>query len=287
MLLLVDVRLRQVDQRRRIDVDVAIAGIDRQAACAPDLLGHRLGVVGVFLGVELVVVALDEDRPLPARGDGAGQDRGRIVDRALERVGLLAAGEFEDHRRDVGSRGRLVDGPGHVEGLGPQVERRDREAGDLAAGAGLVQGLDARRACPELLARLPDEPLRGGRRGLVGRERRGPGQLPDAHVAEGRLVIDDESLAVKVGAAGDGGEQLGRGCCDAWHLEGSPVGWPLMVATRSEGRLDDHQEDDDHDQSAEEHPATPDPLGDRYQLGGGGPGGVPGGGGVEVNSIRR
>ena len=59
----------------RIDVDVAVAGVDRESAGPADLLGHRLGVRGVLLGVELVVVALDEDRALPARGDRAGEAR--------------------------------------------------------------------------------------------------------------------------------------------------------------------------------------------------------------------
>ena len=169
-----------------------------------------------------------------------------------------------------------------------RLMRRDREPGDLAAGAGLVQRLDARRACPELLARLPDQPLGGGGRGLVRREGRRPGQLADPRVAEGRLVVDDEALAVQVGAAGDGGEQLGRGGRDAGHLEGSPVGWPLMVATRSERRLDHHQEDDDRRSACRGACRRAGPAGrPAISSGGGGPGGVPGGGGVEVNSIRR
>ena len=72
-LLLVDGRLRQVDEGRGVDVDVAIAGVDREPARAADLLGHRLGIGGVLLGVELVVVALDEDGLAPVRGDRTGQ----------------------------------------------------------------------------------------------------------------------------------------------------------------------------------------------------------------------
>ena len=74
-LLLVDGRLGQVDQRRGVDVDVAVAGVDGEPAGAPDLLGHRLGIGGVLLGVELVVVALDEDGRPPAGRDRPGQDR--------------------------------------------------------------------------------------------------------------------------------------------------------------------------------------------------------------------
>ncbi len=216
-LLLVDVGLRQVDQRRGIDVDVAIAGVDREAAGAPDLLGHRLLVGGVLLGVELVVVALDEDRSTPAGRDRTGQDGRRVVDRALERVRLLAPGELEDDCADIGRGGRLVDGPGHVEDLGPQVDGRDGEAGDLAAGPGVVQRLDARGQRTELLARLPDEPLCARGRGVVVAESRGPGEVPDAGIAEGGLVIDDQALAVEVGGAGQRGEQVGRRGRDVGH----------------------------------------------------------------------
>ena len=47
-LLEVDGRLGQVDQGRAVDVDVAVADLERLAAGRPDLLGHLLGVGGVF-----------------------------------------------------------------------------------------------------------------------------------------------------------------------------------------------------------------------------------------------
>ena len=42
VLLLVDRRLRQIDQGGRVDVDVPVAGVDRRATRLADLLGHRL-----------------------------------------------------------------------------------------------------------------------------------------------------------------------------------------------------------------------------------------------------
>ena len=219
-LLLVDVRLRQVDQRRGVDVDVAVAGVDGQPAGAPDLLGHRLRVGGVLLRVELVVVALDEDRALPAGGDRPGQDGRRVVDRALERVRLLAPGELEDDRADIGRGGRLVDRPGHVERLRAEVDGRDREPGDLAAGAGVVQRLDARRPGAERLARLPDEPLSGRGRGLVVLNAAVQARSRIAVVAEGGLVVDDEAVAVEMGAAGEGGEEVGGRGRDVGHRGG-------------------------------------------------------------------
>src|SRR5215208_294792 len=114
---IIEVPLGQIDEGRRINVDVAIARVDRQPARAPDLLGHGFRIRGVLLRVELVVVALDEDGCLPAGCDRAGQDCGRVVDRTLERIRLLASSELEDHGSDVASRGRLEGGPCHVEDL--------------------------------------------------------------------------------------------------------------------------------------------------------------------------
>ena len=142
-LLLLDRLEGEVDKRRGIDIDVAIPRVDRQPARPTDLLGHRLGVRCVLPGIELVVIALEEDRPRPAGGDGTGEAGGCIVDRSLIGVGLLAARQFQDQGADL-VRGRgFVDDPGHIEGLGPDVDRRDRKAGNLAAGTGQVEVLDA------------------------------------------------------------------------------------------------------------------------------------------------
>ena len=216
-LLLIDVRLREVDQRGRVDVDVAVTGVDRQPAGAPDLLGHRFGIGRVLLGVELVMVALDEHGTLPAGCDRPGQHRRRVVDRALERVGLLAAGELEDDRADAGGRRRLVNRSGHVEGLGPKVDRRHGEAAHFAPGTGLVEPLDAGRSGAKLLAGLPDQPLRRRDRGFVGREGRGPGHLADPAVAEGSLVVDDEVLTIEMGAGPERGQQVGGRGRDVGH----------------------------------------------------------------------
>ncbi len=162
-LLVVDRGAGEVDQGGAVDVDVPVADLDRLATGAPDLLGHLLRVGRVLPGIELVVIALDEDGAGPARGDRPGQDAGHVLDRPLEGVGLLAPGELQDDGPDVGGGGRLVDGPGHVEGLGADVDRRDGEAADLAAGPGKVELLDAgraRRRAPGWPPRRATEPPR-------------------------------------------------------------------------------------------------------------------------------
>ena len=163
------------------------------------------------------MVALDEHRRPPVRGDRPGEDRRRVVDRPLVRVGLLAAGQLEDDRADVRLLGGLEDGARHVERLGADVDRGHGEPGHLAAAAGRVQVLDAGRAGAELLARLPDQPLGGGRRGLVGREGRGPGKVADAGAAEAGLVVDDQAVAVEVGHRLEGLEEVGGGSRDVGH----------------------------------------------------------------------
>ena len=150
----------------------------------------------------------------PARTDG------REVDRALERVGLLAAGDLEDDRADVGAGRGLEGGAGHVEGLGAQVDRRDGEARHLAAAAGRVQVLDAGALRAEGLARLPDDPLGGRGRRVIRRERRGPGEVADGGRAERRLVVDDEDVAVEMGGRTDGREQVGGRGRDVGHRRG-------------------------------------------------------------------
>src|SRR6185436_18292584 len=150
-----------------------------------------------------------EDRTLPAGSDRTGQDGGRVVDRPLERVGLLAPGELEDDGPDAARLGRLVDRPRQVEGLGAEIDRRDRESADLATAARLVKRLDARRMGSEDLARLPDEPLGGLRGGHVVAERGGPRQRPDRVTAECGLVLDDQALAVEPRAWGDRIQQCG------------------------------------------------------------------------------
>ena len=260
-LLRVAVRLRQVDEGGAVDVDVAVAGVDGEAARAADLLGHRLRVRRVLLRVELVVVALDEHGVRPARGDRPGEHRRRVVHRPLEGVGLLAAGQLEDQRPDVRPGGGLVERPRHVEGLGADVERRHGEPVDLAARSRLVQALDAGGPGAQRLARLPDDPAGGLGGRVVGRERGRPGEVGGRFGAEAGGIVDDEALAVDVGDAGevvdqvrDGRGDVGHGVSFGCRPDGSPERGetPCRMAQK---RLDDHQDHDHDDQEAEDHAA--------------------------------
>jgi hypothetical protein len=223
LLFQVDGRLVEVDQGGAVDVDVEVARGDRVAAGLADLLGHRLGVRGVLLGVELVVVALDEDWTDPARRDGAGEDVGRVLEDPLPRVGLLRAGELQDHRPDGLRLRRLEHLSRRVEGVHPDVDGRDGEAGELAPRARGVEVLDAGRAGAQRLACLPDDPAGGlDGRGILG-EGLGPGEVFDRPGTECRLVGDDDAVALDAGAAVEKGDQLRDGGGDGGHGARSPV----------------------------------------------------------------
>ncbi len=222
-LLIVDRRLREIDQRGAVDVDVEVARGDRVPARLADLLGDGLRVRRVLLGVELVVVALDEDGPAPACRDRPGEHVRRVFEDPLVGVGLLRTRQLEDDRADAPGDGRGEDRAGHVEGLGSQVDRRDGEARDLAACPRRVQLLDARGSHAERLARLPDQPAGrlDGRR--VGRERLRPGQVGDGAGAERCLVGDDEAISLDPGAAIEQAHELGDGRGDGGHGHWTPL----------------------------------------------------------------
>ncbi len=106
-------------------------------------LGHGVGVDRVLLGVELVVVALDEHGTAPARGDGTREHAGDVLAGPLVGVFLLASCQLEDDGSRVEGRRRLRDDACHVEHLGPDVDGRHREPVYLAPAPGHVQVVDA------------------------------------------------------------------------------------------------------------------------------------------------
>ena len=151
------------------------------------------------------------------RGDGAGQDCGRVVDRPLERVGLLAPCQLEDGRADVVRGRRLERDARHVERLGADVDRRHGEARNLAAGTRQVQLMDARRPRAQRLGRLPHDPLGGlGSRRVVG-ERGRPREVADAVGAEAGRIDDLDRTVVDVDDPRESGQEVADGRFDVGH----------------------------------------------------------------------
>src|SRR5207249_1827074 len=88
---------------------------------------------------------------------------------------------------------------------------RHGEARDLAACSSHVQLVDARRSRPELLGRLPNDPLRDLDGPRIVAERGRPGQIADAIGPEPDCVVDHEPALVPVDDAAEAREQVGDG----------------------------------------------------------------------------
>ena len=127
LLLLVERRLGDVDQGRRVDVDVVEAGLDGLDDEVADGLELGLGVGGVLLGRGLEVVALDENRPAVALRGRGRQNGGNVFGGPLVGIADLGPGDLEDEGPGVDLPGGPEDRPGRIVGQHAQVHRRDRE----------------------------------------------------------------------------------------------------------------------------------------------------------------
>ena len=74
----------------------------------------RLRVFPIRLRVDLVVIALQEDRPFVALAQGGGEHARRVLGRRLRRVDRLADGLLEDEELRVHLRRGAEDGPAGV-----------------------------------------------------------------------------------------------------------------------------------------------------------------------------
>ena len=184
--------------------------VDRLTSQVAQPVQLGLGVRGPLRGVELEVVALEEDRRPPALSKGGGQDDGGVLGRPLVGVGHLALGDLEDHRPRVALEGRGERlARGEVRG-GTHVDRRHGEGGGrhLAAPAGAVQLVDRGRSTAERLRRAPDHPARGVAERDVLVEDGLEDEVVHERAAQGRLVEHGQSGGADVGDAGQPGAQV-------------------------------------------------------------------------------
>ena len=120
--------MREVDERGCININVSIPRIHRQATGACNLRRHRVGISGVLLCNELIVVTLDEEWAVPSGGDCGGVDARGVVNGSLKGVGLLGAGKLKDQRRPAHARRALQRRTRHVKHLRPKVDRWNTES---------------------------------------------------------------------------------------------------------------------------------------------------------------
>src|SRR5262249_32930730 len=190
--------LREIHQRRRVDVDLEEAGGDSLVDQGLDRgdLGLRVGLH--LPGVRLVVVALEKDGTLPALADGRGQhDRG-VLRRPLIRVADLAAGDLEDQGAGIEALGGPEGRAGRVVGEHADVDGRHREARSLALAAGLVERQDRRGQDGKRRRGFADVAPRS-LAGFALSEHGRPGEAVHDVRAEPRGVCDGESAPAAAG----------------------------------------------------------------------------------------
>ncbi len=127
-LLLGQRRLRQIDERRGVDVDVVEAGRDfflDQRAQGLELL-VAFGAV-VLLRVGLDVIALDEDRTTEPLAQRRPDHDRRVLVGTLFGVADLGARDLENERPGIEGLRRTDDGAGGVVRHRANVDRRNRE----------------------------------------------------------------------------------------------------------------------------------------------------------------
>ncbi len=190
-LLRIDRRLVEVDERRRVDIDVVEAGRDRLVDERLDLRELALGVGGHPPGACLQVVALDEERPPPSLVDGGGVHRRCVLGGALRGVAHLGACQLEDD----GARIEIERCPQDAAKLGiaePAVDGGHGRPGPFAAGAGFVERLDGGRPRPEGARGGAQQPVRRGPH--LGRAVGAGGGETSGEIAKLRLVADIDAM---------------------------------------------------------------------------------------------
>ena len=197
----------RVDDRRGVDVDVVVAGGDRLAGQVAHRLQLGLRVLLVLLGVDLVVVALDEDRSLVPLLDRGGEGVAGVLGRSLLGVAHLRAGQLEEDDLAVVGAGGAEDRPHHVVGEPADVDRRGGGVGVLAAPAGQVELVDRGREGAEAGRRGADQPAAGLLRRRLA-EDRGDDQPVDQAGAETGRIVDRHPVTRDRGDPVERAEQL-------------------------------------------------------------------------------
>jgi hypothetical protein len=152
--------LAQVDERRRIDVDVIETRRDCLARERLDALDLGAGIDCILLGVDLKVIALDEYRPAEALAKRRRDRHGNVLARTLISVHDLRPRDLEDERAGIEPLRSAEDRARRVVHRASDVHRRHGKAADLAASARHVQIVDRGGTYANRLPDLPDQPPR-------------------------------------------------------------------------------------------------------------------------------
>src|SRR6266436_4744379 len=188
-LLLVEIGLGEIDERGRIDVDVVEAGVQLFLDQCAQRLELGRGIGRVLLGVDLDVVALDEQRPCESLAQRRGRHHRDVLGGPLVGVGDLAPGDLADDRSGVESLRRPEDRAPGVVGENPDVHRGRGERRHVTPAPRHVQLVNRGGPDAGALPDLPDQPARLGllvfvpEHGLT-HQLVHPGALPDDGIVE-------------------------------------------------------------------------------------------------------
>ena len=224
LLLLGERRLREVHQRRRVDVDVVEAGGDLlfdQRAQPVDLL-VALGAVEL-LRVGLDVIALDEDRAGEALAQRGAEDDRRVLVRPLLRVADLRPRDLEDERAGARRLRRSHDRARRVVRHRAHVDRGDGEAGRRPFAHRHVEIVNRRRANAGRGGEAAQDPARRAFQLRVAAEHRCPYEPIDHIAGDGGGARDAHAVGEHSGRRLDGVGHLLDGLKDQRRChDGSP-----------------------------------------------------------------
>ncbi len=158
LLLLVQRRRLQRNQRARVNVDVPETGGHGLGDQVLDFLDRAVRVLLIRGRLHLEVVALDKDRPAEAFLDGGGDQTGRKLNRLLIGVAHFAARDLKDDRARVGLHRRTQGRAARVVGGEADIHGGDGAVFPLPGPAGDVEVVNAARPRAHRLARFPDQP---------------------------------------------------------------------------------------------------------------------------------
>jgi hypothetical protein len=141
-MLLVVRGLRQVDQRRRVHVDVVEPRVDGFASELLHRVHFGVTVDRVLLRIDLEMVTLDEHRPAESFSQGSGDHHRDVFGRALLGVRDFRTRDLEDERTRVQLVGNAENRAGGVVRHAAHVDRRHRETAHRSSASREVQLMD-------------------------------------------------------------------------------------------------------------------------------------------------
>ena len=142
----------------------------------------------------MVVVSLNEDRPLVPLADGGGNHDGGKFGRPLQGVTGLGAGQFKDEGADFQPLGGANHRTRHIVTQTADIDSRDRKSATFLPSISHVQLMNGRRDNTGLQPRLANDPTSDTANFVTLSKHGVPDQLIDGLGAELLQVLDMQTF---------------------------------------------------------------------------------------------